>query len=238
EGFAEALNMHTDAVAEIAGLLPGQRVLDIGCGIGAPAIRIAGGTGCSIVGINISSEQVKQGRALVKKSGLCDLVELRKGNALSMDFPEASFDSVLCIEVAGDICVTPEQKGRLISEMHRVLKPGGSIGFSDLVFTGKPTRAEESSMRAILYHDGSDLVTDWPELFADGGFEVVEKRDIISETMPMWTHSLAIYEERASDVRRRYGRRIAEKTMEHLRAIPGIMQKYGSFVLLSARKRA
>lgn len=236
ESFAEALDAHTDAVADMANLSAGKRVLDIGCGIGAPALRIAARHGCSIVGINISGEQVKQGKSLVEGRCPAGHVELRQGNALALDFPDGTFDSIICIEVAGDICVKSSQKRKLVAEMRRVLKPGGFVGFSDLVFTGSPTRSEERAMRAILYHDGAELVTDWPGLFEAGGFEVTCQRDIIAETMPMWSHSLAIYEDRAGEVERRYGKGIAEKTMAHLKAIPAIMERYGSFILLSACK--
>lgn len=236
EGFAEALDAHTDVVAEMACLAPGHRVLDIGCGIGAPAIRIARREKCHITGINISAEQVRQGRSLVEQEGLSDRIALSEGNALELDFEDASFDAILCVEVAGDICVTPEQKQRLIGEMHRVLKPGGRIGFSDLVFTGRPSADEERAMRAILYHEGAELITDWPDYFTRGGFRVMEQRDIIAQTMQTWAHSLAVYEQQEEAVIRRYGRRVALRTMEQLRAIPAIIEKYGSFVVLSALK--
>src|SRR5207253_10873291 len=42
ESLPEALDAHTDLVAEMARLGSGQRILDVGCGIAAPALRIAG----------------------------------------------------------------------------------------------------------------------------------------------------------------------------------------------------
>lgn len=238
ESFAEALDAHTDIVAEMALVAPGQRVLDIGCGIGAPAIRIARRCDCRIVGVNISAEQVRQGKALVEKENLSDRVTIIEGNALALDVEDASFDAILCVEVAGDICVQPKQRRQLVDEMHRVLAPGGRVGFSDLVFTGRPTAAEERAMRAILYHEGAELIADWPAHFAQRGFRIAEQRDIIAQTMKTWEHSLSVYERQEEAVVRRYGKRIAQRTMDHLRAIPAIIAKYGSFIVLSAVKPA
>lgn len=238
ETFDEALDNHTDIVAEMARLQGATRVLDIGCGICAPAIRIAGKHGCHITGLNISAEQVRQGRELVDRHGLAERIAVVEGNALRLPFNDGSFDAILCLEVAGDICVTAEQKEQLVQEMRRVLVPGGTVGFSDLVFTGRPTREEERAMRTILYHQGEELITDWPEIFRSCGFRVEKVQDIIAQTMKTWEHSLSVYEGRAAEVEQRYGRSIARRTMEQLRQIPEILRQHGSFVVMSACKPA
>lgn len=232
----DGIEAHTDMVAEMARLGGASRVLDIGCGICAPAIRIARRYACHITGINISREQVRQGRKLVESSGLSDRIRVLHGNALNLDFEDGSFDSILCIEVAGDICVTDAQKETLLGEMHRVLKPGGHVGFSDLVFTAPPSDEEEAIMRAILYHEGRELITDWPGLFVRSGFCIAKCSDMIEHTHATWDHSLAVYEKRCDEVEGRYGKRIARRTMDALERIPGIMKRYGSFVVLSAKK--
>ncbi len=236
EDFATALNNHTDIVADMAQVGSSACVLDIGCGICAPAIRLARRYGCRITGVNISAEQVRQGRELVARHGLSDRISVVEGNALKLPFEDVSFDSALCLEVAGDICVTKEQKIKLADELHRVLRPGARIGFSDLVFTGRPTREEERAMRSILYHDGRELMTDWPGIFEKRGFNITRRMDIIDKTMNTWLHSLSVYEGRADEVERRYGKAIARRTMEYLRQIPDILSKYGSFVVMSAQK--
>lgn len=236
----EALAAHTDMVAQMAGLnetgVGTQRVLDIGCGICAPAIRIASRCPVDITGINISKEQVRQGRALVEEAKLADRIHVHEGNALELPFSDASFDSILCVEVAGDICVSHEQKTRLVSEMLRVLKPGGRVGFSDLIFTKAPTEEEESAMRAILYHEGRELITDWPAIFREGGFSVKSCVDMIEKTHPTWEQSIKVYEDRREEVEARFGKRIARATMEQMRQIPKILKTYGSFIVLSLEK--
>jgi len=50
--------------------------------------------------------------------------------------------------------------------------------------------------------------------------------DILEETMKTWDHSIAIYEERHEEVVARYGATIAHRSLDHLRKIPLILQKY------------
>lgn len=238
ESLGEALDAHTDLVADLARIEGDHLVLDIGCGIGEPAARIAERSGCRVVGVNISREQVRQGRELIAARGLADRVELRRGDARTLDFPDASFDAVLCMEAAGDICVADTDKAALVAGLHRVLRPGGHVGFSDLAMRGHPTAAENRTIRSVLYHSGSELVTDWPEIFARGGFRIREQRDILRETLPTWTHAIAAYENHRPAVIRRYGQRTADRTLAHLRQVDTIIAAYGSFPAISAQKAA
>ena len=195
-------------VCELAGIRPGirpgMRVLDAGCGIGEPARRIASRIDCEIVGLNISREQVRQGRELIARDGLAARVDIRHGNVLRMPLPDGGFDAAICLEAAGDICVRAADKPRLLAELRRVLRPGGQVGFSDLVFNHTPTVAEDRALRALLFHSGQELVTDWPGLFAAAGFRLGTLRDIQEQTLPTWRHVQAVYHQHLEQVLARY----------------------------------
>lgn len=236
ESLGEALDAHTDLVAELARVQPAGRVLDVGCGLAAPALRIASRYGCRVTGVNISREQVRQGRELIAARGLAGRVAIERGDARALAFPDGSFDAIVCLEAAGDICVSEAHKDRLVGELFRVLRPGGHVGFSDLAFRTCPTPVEERALRAVLYHSGAELVTDWPALFAGHGFRVVECRDIISETLPTWAHARAVYQRRDGEVSRRYGRRLVERTLADLERIAGVLATHGTFPALCAHK--
>jgi cyclopropane fatty-acyl-phospholipid synthase-like methyltransferase len=236
ETLAAALDAHTDLVAGLARLEDAESVLDVGCGLAAPALRIARRCGCRVTGVNISGEQVRQGRALIAEHGLSDRVTVQRGDARALDFPDASFDAIVCLEAAGDICVNEADKARLVDDLFRLVRPGGRVGFSDLALREGVSRAEDRDVRAVLYHSAAELVTDWPAIFRGRGFRVLECRDIITATLPTWEHVRATYHGRRDEVVRRYGRRLANRTMARLERIRGILAAYGTFPVIAALK--
>jgi cyclopropane fatty-acyl-phospholipid synthase-like methyltransferase len=236
ESLDEALDAHTDLVAGLARVDGAEHVLDVGCGLAAPALRMADRYGCRVTGVNVSREQVRQGNELIAERGLPDRVVIRRGDARAVDFPDGSFDAIVCLEAAGDICVTEADKSRLVGELYRLLRPGGHVGFSDLALRNGVSPAEDRELRAVLYHSAAELVTDWPALFAQHGFQVVECRDIIADTLPTWDHARAVFELRNGEVVRRYGRRLASRTAAHLECIRDILAVHGTFPALAALK--
>jgi O-methyltransferase StaMB len=236
ETLAQALDAHTDLVAEMARPRARQHLLDVGCGICAPALRIAERYGCDVTAVNISREQIRQGRQLIEERRMAHRVRILRGDARALDFPDGSFDAIICLEAAGDICISEEDKARLVRELHRVLRQGGHIGFSDLALHTNPPRMDDRTLRAVLYHRGEELVTDWPALFARHGFRVLGRRDIIDATMPTWHCTRAIYEQRRSEVVRRYGKRIADRAKAQVDRIPKILARYATFPVLSMLK--
>jgi cyclopropane fatty-acyl-phospholipid synthase-like methyltransferase len=236
ETLEQALDAHTDLVAEMARPREDHHILDVGCGLGAPALRIATRYGCKITAVNISREQIRQGRQIIEQRCMSHRVRLLRGDARALDFPDGSFDAIVCLEAAGDICVSEPDKERLVRELHRVLRPGGRVGFSDLALHTSPSRAEDRTLRAVLYHRGEELLTDWPTLFARHGFTLIDRQDIIAETMPTWDRTQAIYEERSSEVVQRYGKRIAGRMRTQVHRIPSILARYATFPVLSILK--
>ena len=129
-----------DAVAELAGVAPGKRVLDIGAGTGALARRCAN-RGAEAVGLDPSEGMLA--RAREKLTGQAG-VEFRQVAQpfLQIPFPDESFDAVVSTYAFHH--VPPEQKAAAMAEMHRVLKPGGLWALGDLIFE------DEQAERAAL----------------------------------------------------------------------------------------
>jgi cyclopropane fatty-acyl-phospholipid synthase-like methyltransferase len=236
ETLAQAHNAHTDLVASLAQLSPGQHVLDIGCGIGAPAVRMARNHGCHVTGINISREQIRQGTQMIEQEGMSEQVAIQFGDARSLPFADGSFDAIVCVEVAGDICVTEQDKHTLVSEMLRVLRPGGLVGFSDLALHTAPSKQERRVLRAVFYDNGEGLVSDWAGIFQAHGFAVSDDRSIIEQTLPTWQRVHEIYSGADSELARRYGNWIAKRTCKQIERVPEILSRLGTFPVLAARK--
>jgi ubiquinone/menaquinone biosynthesis C-methylase UbiE len=123
--FAETIArpLHELAMSRVAALLePGMRVLDVGCGGGQFAIRLARRfPDARIVGLDLSPEQVARARS--RGASLRDRVSFVEGTAVELPFGEAEFDVVYSI---GSIKHWPDRE-RGLRECARVLAPGGRL---------------------------------------------------------------------------------------------------------------
>ena len=118
----------TVELAARAALKPGQRVLDVGSGLGGSARYLATEHGCRSTGIDLTQEYVDTANALARMVRLDSLVGYRRASAL--DIPEAagSFDAVWTEHVQMNIA----DKRRFYAEIARVLATGGRLLFHDI----------------------------------------------------------------------------------------------------------
>jgi len=108
-----------------ADLLPGQAVLEVGCGTGfftLPAARLIGDEG-SLVAMDVMPESVELVSAKVQAAGLKH-VRVVKGDAMDTGLETESFDTVLLF---GVIPAPMLPLARLLPEMHRILKFSGTL---------------------------------------------------------------------------------------------------------------
>ncbi|MCB1761384.1 MAG: bifunctional demethylmenaquinone methyltransferase/2-methoxy-6-polyprenyl-1,4-benzoquinol methylase UbiE [Gammaproteobacteria bacterium] len=110
---------------ELAGIRPGQRVLDLASGTGDLAARFAAlvGPQGQVVMSDINAAMLEQGRMRIADQGLIGNVCYAQIDAEQLPFPDNSFD---CISIGfGLRNVTDKQ--RALQEMQRALKPGGRV---------------------------------------------------------------------------------------------------------------
>ena len=121
-------------------LSPGKTLLDVACGAGGPALRIAAITGCSVVGMDVHEQAIATASSLAAQRGLAERAEFRVTDATGrLPFSEASFDAITCIDAINHFPDRP----RVIAEWARLLKPGGRLLFTDpITVTGALTNAE------------------------------------------------------------------------------------------------
>ncbi|HEX9626697.1 MAG TPA: methyltransferase domain-containing protein [Acidiferrobacterales bacterium] len=100
---------------------PGDRILEVGVGTGLSLPLYP--PGVRVVGIDISPEMLASARRRTARMQLGQVADLRVMDAESMEFDDDSFDKVVAMYV---VSVAP-QPARLVSEMHRVCKPGGEL---------------------------------------------------------------------------------------------------------------
>jgi cyclopropane fatty-acyl-phospholipid synthase-like methyltransferase len=121
-------------------LSPGKILLDVGCGAGGPALRIAATTGCSVMGIDVHEQAVKTATSLAAQRGLAERAEFRVTDATGLlPFSDASFDAITCIDAINHFPDRP----RVIAEWARLLRASGRLLFTDpITVTGELTNAE------------------------------------------------------------------------------------------------
>ncbi len=108
-------------------LLPGQRALDVGCGTGDDAARMAErvGPSGSVLGIDFSAAMVEESRRRWGEGGLPLRFSVGDVHALALD--DASFDAARADRMFQHLAA-PE---KALAEMIRVLRPGGRIVLAD-----------------------------------------------------------------------------------------------------------
>jgi ubiquinone/menaquinone biosynthesis C-methylase UbiE len=102
---------------------PGSRLLDVGCGTGYATLYAAAllpqGKAC---GIDISQSMLDRAAAKIPLEAK-ERVEFRQAGAENIPYPSGEFDYVLCTNSFHHY----DQPMRALREMHRVLRPGGSL---------------------------------------------------------------------------------------------------------------
>jgi cyclopropane fatty-acyl-phospholipid synthase-like methyltransferase len=121
-------------------LSPGKVLLDVACGAGGPALRIAATTGCSVVGIDVHEQAVTTASSLAAQRGLAERAAFWSTDASGpLPFPDAGFDAITCIDAINHFSDRP----RVLAEWARLLKVGGRLLFTDpITVTGPLTSAE------------------------------------------------------------------------------------------------
>lgn len=107
------------------GLTPGGNALDVCCGTGMLSLELARvvAPGGQVVGLDFAAAMIEVARRHVAASSYGHFVKLVEGNAMSLPFPDDSFD---CATVAFGLRNLPDVKQGL-REMQRVVRPGGRV---------------------------------------------------------------------------------------------------------------
>jgi SAM-dependent methyltransferase len=148
--------------------LPGQRILDLGTGVGFLALRFAQ-AGALVTGIDIAPEQIDEARRRAAALGVD--ADLRVVPAEETSLPSASFDVVTASQ-----SWLYFDKDRAIAEVKRVLGPNGLLVTSHLVWLPRRDPVARASEALVLKHNpgwsAADLSGEVPVMptWAEGQF--------------------------------------------------------------------
>ncbi|KAL4633058.1 hypothetical protein ACB092_04G093800 [Castanea dentata] len=151
-------------------LKPGQKVLDVGCGIGGGDFYMANNFHVDVVGIDLSINMVSF--ALERAIGLSCSVEFEVADCTKKTYPENSFDVIY----SRDTILHIQDKPALFRSFYKWLKPGGKVLISDYCKNaGTPSLefAEYIKQRGYDLHD----VKSYGQMLCDAGFTDVSAED-------------------------------------------------------------
>lgn len=231
EQASEAL---TDLVAAAAGLGKGDKVLDVGCGYGAGAVKLVKRYEVdSVTGIDVTPVRIASGQDYIAEHGVADRITLQEGDATAMRFSDAGFHKLVSVECAFHF----DTREVFLQEAARVLVPGGTLALTDII----PRRGVDPAAYLTGGMTTQSLVClDMPANAYDAdvyaghlrkaGFEAVRIESLLEWTRIPFAEALARVAAASEGER-------AEQLSRMARRIRQLIELGEDYVLVTARRR-
>jgi cyclopropane fatty-acyl-phospholipid synthase-like methyltransferase len=229
--MAEAQLRLTDVLTERLRLAPGQHVLDVGCGTGGPALRLARTTGASVLGVTISRWQVSEAALRAAAAGLDGTVQFAYADVGDMPFPDDSFDGAMSLETLVHIT----DKSAALRELRRVLRPGARLVLADLT-RNAPMNAEQRGIWAGWPVAPALTGDEYADLLADAGFAVEEVRDCSRETSRTFASLREVLDRPAERLGAVYGEQTLARARQGVRSLVDVSEQCLGYHIFVGRK--
>jgi ubiquinone/menaquinone biosynthesis C-methylase UbiE len=118
----------TRRLLDLIGLARGHRLADVASGVGTTALLAAMEYGAIVDGVDLSAANARLATEAAAATGFAERATFHHADAEALPLPDAGWDAVVC-ECA--LCTFPDKPAAL-TEMTRVLKPGGKVGITDI----------------------------------------------------------------------------------------------------------
>lgn len=197
----------TQMMMEAAQFRSGDLVLDVGCGSGTQACRLVADVGVRVLGITTSAVGVRAARHRAARADLPE-AQFEQRDGTDNGLPDAHFDRVWVLESAHLM----RERGRLLSECARVLRPGGRLVLCDLIrhrdipfAEVRARQADFATLRAAFGDAHFETLGYYAAELAKRGIRVDRCVDLTAETLPTfdrWRTNARIY---ANEIRRALG---------------------------------
>ncbi|MEZ5786289.1 MAG: methyltransferase domain-containing protein [Xanthobacteraceae bacterium] len=178
---AEASQALVDLLTERI-VLKGGRILDVACGVGASTRRLLDSYPADMISaINISELQLAQARKNVPE---CTFLQM---DAARLEFPDNFFNAVICVEAAFHF----NTRAAFLREAFRVLKPGGSLALSDILF-----RTPAAPLASFFHVPRANLLADiesYRRQLEAIGYDAVDITDATGATVRAFCQQLSAW---------------------------------------------
>lgn len=229
----EAGDRLTDRLSDMLTIKPGSRLLDIGCGVGGPAMRIAEAHDIEVVGVSISQEQVRRANERAA-AGRADRLSFQYGDAMNLPFPDESFDLVWALESLHHM----PDRWHVIRQAARILRPGGQMAIGDFLLR-VVQGSEADAANVDLVRDGVLKLVDIDEYRSNlraAGLVPDRAEDVSDHTRPSWGKAAALFEGAREMVEQHIGAAQLDLTISRFHQLSDARSV--GYVLLTAGKPA
>jgi len=166
------------AAASHVALEPDEQVLDVGCGLGMPAIVLAERFGVRVTALTISPGQAAFAKRLAEQRR--QRVRLVVADAHRLPTASGSFGAAFALE-----SLLHMDRKRALAEMRRSLRNRGDIVLCDWVLTEQVSEAEKIELQRSFLMNGVSLET-YLQLLTEAGFVGLEYEDWSSQIAPTY----------------------------------------------------
>jgi ubiquinone/menaquinone biosynthesis C-methylase UbiE len=189
------------ALARLAGVGPGSRLLDACAGLAGPARFLAARYGCRVVALELNPGRAAGARRLTRLVGLESLVQVVRGDAAVLPLATGRFDACLSQEA---LLHVPD-KTAVLAECRRVLRPGGRLAFTDWIAHPRLADGERRRLREWMAAVTLQTLDGYRTLLGRAGFTAIEARDVTDEWRPVLRRRLETYRAMREDAVARFG---------------------------------
>jgi cyclopropane fatty-acyl-phospholipid synthase-like methyltransferase len=232
--FLQAMNRLTGMMEERLALRRGQRLLDVGCGVGEPAVRMAQRHDVSVTGITVSRWQVQDAAKRVVSAGLRGRVSIEWADACSLPYRDETFDAA----IAFDSLPNAEDKARWLSEIFRVLRPGGRFVFSEYPRLAELTPEEREILKGNAIFDPPAALTEVVRTAEAAGFEVLEGLDCGDRVRRTYVEFFDKLAGQRAELAAVYGGERVDALERGIGAVFGLCREKVGYLILTCRKPA